>query len=131
MYNGIEGYWVEIPTRPSCYYPVEFNFEHLCWTEVVWSPRRGRWDVLCPTRNKYHCNIYQTDIVYCDQWGTIDRAEEESAPAPLEASTEQTTTEGKVGDQPDAKEAQQLQCINVTNYYRFLLLFSPSLNHFF
>ncbi|KAI9447210.1 hypothetical protein BJY52DRAFT_1228409 [Lactarius psammicola] len=103
------GYWVKIPTRPLRYYPVEFNFEHMCWTEVVWSPCRGRWDVLQPTGLEYWCNILRSEVTHRDQWGPIDGAESDSAPAPSEASEEVTTTEDDIGDWPDAEEAQQLQ----------------------
>ncbi|KAI9449531.1 hypothetical protein BJY52DRAFT_1227715 [Lactarius psammicola] len=110
--NSTTGYWVEIPTRPLRYYPVEFNFEHTCWTEVAWSPCRGRWDVLRPTGPEYRCNILQSKVTHRDQWGPIDGTESDSAPAPSDASEEATTTEDDIGDRPDAEEAQQLQRIN-------------------
>ncbi|KAI9437107.1 hypothetical protein BJY52DRAFT_1196649 [Lactarius psammicola] len=105
--NSTTGYWVKIPTRPSRYYPVEFNFEHTCWTEVAWSPHRGRWDVLRPTGPEYHCNILRSEVAHQDQWGPIDGAGDDSAPAPSEGSTEPTTTEDEVGDHLDMEEEQQ------------------------
>ena len=99
--NNVTGYWVDIPTRPSRVYPVEFNFEHTCWTEVAWSPCRERWDVLRTAGLEYGCNILRSEVVHRDQWGPIDGAEDDSAPAPSEGSTEQTTTEDEIGDRPD------------------------------
>ncbi|KAI9436502.1 hypothetical protein BJY52DRAFT_1230480 [Lactarius psammicola] len=61
---------------------------------------------------EYRCNIPQSEVVHRDQWGAINGAENDSAPAPSEGSTKPTTTEDKAGDHPDAEEAQQLQGIN-------------------
>src|SRR6266702_4444112 len=33
--RGSTGYFVNIPTRPSQYYPVEFNHIYLCWCEIT------------------------------------------------------------------------------------------------
>ncbi|KAI9441142.1 kinase-like domain-containing protein [Lactarius psammicola] len=56
---------------------------------------------------KYGCNILRSEVVHRDQWGPIDGAEDDSAPAPSEGSTEATTTEDEAGDRPDAEEEQQ------------------------
>ncbi|KAI9449202.1 hypothetical protein BJY52DRAFT_1227908 [Lactarius psammicola] len=84
----------------------------MCWTEVAWSPRRGRWDILRPMGPEYWCNIPQSEVVHRDQWGLIDGAEDDSAPAPSEGSTKPTTMEDEVGDHPDMEEVQQLRPIN-------------------
>ena len=47
-------------------------------------------------------------MVHQDQWGLIDGVEDDSAPAPSE-DTDQTTTEDKVGDRPDAEEERQIR----------------------
>ncbi|KAI9442068.1 hypothetical protein BJY52DRAFT_1194840 [Lactarius psammicola] len=56
---------------------------------------------------EYGCNILRSEVVHRDQWGPIDGAEDDSAPAPSEGSTEPTTTEDEAGDRPDAEEEQQ------------------------
>ncbi|KAH9162350.1 hypothetical protein EDB89DRAFT_1913312 [Lactarius sanguifluus] len=45
-YRGDEGYFINYTTGPIWYRPVEFNFEHVCWTEVTWNPIDNCWDIM-------------------------------------------------------------------------------------
>src|SRR6266702_3666362 len=47
--GGSTGYFVNIPTRPSQYYPVEFNHNFVCWTEITWNAPHNRWNIERPT----------------------------------------------------------------------------------
>ncbi len=73
------GYFVNIPTRPSQYYPVEFNHNFMCWMEITWNAPQHRWDVERPTRPDYHCDIFKDEVVTAGQVGPIDR---QSLPTP-------------------------------------------------
>ncbi len=69
---GSTGYFVNIPTRPLQYYPVEFNHNFVCWTEITWNAPQGRWDVIRPTGPDYHCDIFEDEVQTAGQVGPID-----------------------------------------------------------
>jgi len=80
---------VDVPTRPSQYYPVEFNFLHFCWCETTWSIPHQHWNITRPTRDEYQCNIFKDEVIYDGDQGPIDRQEDNDilqnpqTPAPL------------------------------------------------
>ena len=67
------GYFVNIPTRPAQYYPVEFNHDFVCWTEITWNAPNTRWDVIRPTGPDYRCDIFEDEVRTAGQVGQIDR----------------------------------------------------------
>ena len=65
--RGDTGYFIDDATRPSCFYPVEFNFAHACWVETTWNPIDRRWDVIRPLGPQYQCDIYEP-IPHVSEW---------------------------------------------------------------
>jgi len=61
-----------IPTRPAQYYPVEFNHNFVCWTEITWNAPQNRWDVERPTGPDYRCDIFEDEVRTAGQVGLID-----------------------------------------------------------
>ncbi|KAH9011279.1 hypothetical protein EDB85DRAFT_2160181 [Lactarius pseudohatsudake] len=91
MYFGVPTAY--IPTRPSCYYPVEFNFEHICWAKVAWNPPLQRWDVNRPAGPEFHCDIDRHEIPLREEWGRLDGQDTPSSQAvPADASESETDT---------------------------------------
>jgi len=70
--RGNTGYFVNIPTRPSQYYPVEFNHNFVCWTEITWNAPQNRWNVERPTGPDYCCDIFEDEVQTAGQVGPID-----------------------------------------------------------
>ncbi len=70
--RGSTGYFVNIPTRPAQYYPVEFNHNFVCWTEITWNAPQNRWDVIRPTGPDYRCNIFEDEVQTAGQVGPIN-----------------------------------------------------------
>ncbi len=58
--------------RPSQYYPVEFNHNFVCWTEITWNAPQNRWNVERPTGPDYRCNIFEDKVQMAGQVGPID-----------------------------------------------------------
>jgi len=67
------GYFINIPTRPAQYYPVEFNHDFVCWTEITWNAPQNRWDVVRPTGSDYRCDIFEDEVQTAGQVGPINR----------------------------------------------------------
>ncbi len=74
--GGNTGYYVDIPTRPSRYYPIEFNFPHFCWCEVTWSTSYQHWNVTRPVGDEYQCDIFENEVIYDGDQGPIDGQED-------------------------------------------------------
>jgi len=70
--RGSTGYFINIPTRPSQYYPVEFNHNFVCWTEITWNAPQNRWNVERPTGPDYCCDIFEDEVQTAGQVGPID-----------------------------------------------------------
>src|SRR6266702_2679161 len=70
--GGSTGYFVNIPTRPSQYYPVEFNHNFVCWTEITWNAPHNRWNIERPTGPDYCCDIFEDEVQTTGQVGPID-----------------------------------------------------------
>ncbi len=60
--RGSTGYFVNIPTRPSQYYPIEFNHNFVCWTEITWNAPNNRWNIERPTGPDYRCDIFEDEV---------------------------------------------------------------------
>ncbi|KAH9033276.1 hypothetical protein EDB85DRAFT_1890337 [Lactarius pseudohatsudake] len=99
-HNGVIGYFVDIPTRLSCYYPVEFNFDRICWVEVAWNPPLQRWDVNRPAGSEFCCDINR-------HWGQLNGQETPSSQAAPEATSESETDTGE-----DKSEEDHLSNVN-------------------
>ncbi len=120
--GGSTGYYVDIPTRPSRYYPVEFNFPHFCWCEVTWSTSQQRWNVTRPTGDEYRCNIFEDEVIYDGDQGPIDRQEDDNsilqnprtpAPSTIDGSERDTSEQGSAttGEPGDTTEESQLAAL--------------------
>ena len=82
--RGSTGYFVNIPTQPSQYYPVEFNHNFVCWTEITWNAPLNRWNIERPTGPNYQCDIFKDKVQTAGQVGPIDRQPSQTprTPAP-------------------------------------------------
>src|SRR6266704_2272538 len=60
--HGSTGYFINIPTRPSQYYPIKFNHNFVCWMEITWNAPLNRWDVVRPTGPDYRCDIFEDEV---------------------------------------------------------------------
>ena len=94
------GYFIDDPTRPYRFYPVEFNFAHACWVEVTWNPIDRRWDCICPLHPRYQCEIPHP-VPPVAEWGPLDGAEDtepqetEEAPPQAESDTTEDSEESE------------------------------------
>ncbi len=70
--RGSTGYFINIPSRPSQYYPIEFNHNFVCWTEISWNAPHNRWNVDRPTGPDYRCDIFEDKVQTAGQVGPID-----------------------------------------------------------
>ena len=86
-HRGETGYFVDFPTRPSRFYPVEFNFEHTCWC-ILATNNAGIRTVVRPTTRDYRCDILESEVVPQTRVGPIDGA----------AATSTTGDEGSGSD---------------------------------
>jgi len=94
--QGSTGYFVNIPTRPSQYYPVEFNHNFVCWTEITWNTPNHRWDVVQPAGPDYRCDIFEDEVQTAGQVGPIDGqpVPNPRTPAPSTEDEEERGSEG-------------------------------------
>ncbi len=76
------GYFINIPIRPSQYYPVEFNHNFVCWTEITWDTPRNRWNIERPAGLDYQCDIFEDEVQTAGQVGPIDGQPLPRTPAP-------------------------------------------------
>ncbi|KAH9040495.1 hypothetical protein EDB85DRAFT_2173781 [Lactarius pseudohatsudake] len=106
-HNGVIGYFVDIPTWPSRYYPVEFNFDHICWAKVAWNPPLQRWDVNRPAGSEFCCDINRREIPSREDWGRLDGQETPSSQAAPEAASESETD-----TEEDESEEDHLSNVN-------------------
>ncbi|KAI9436903.1 hypothetical protein H4582DRAFT_2077903 [Lactarius indigo] len=90
------GYFVEF-NGPNRFRPVEFNFEHLCWTEVTWNPIDHRWDIVRPAGRNYNCDIDARELNSRADYGPIDGQAQEHTDEGIsgeEASESQSPSRG-------------------------------------
>ena len=71
--QGSTGYFINIPTRPSQYYPVEFNHIYVCWCEITWNAPEAVWNVVRPAGPDYRCDIFEDEVQTSRNLGAIDR----------------------------------------------------------
>ncbi len=72
MVRGSTRYFVNIPTRPSQYYPVEFNHTYVCWCEITWNAPKAVWNIARPAGPDYHCDIFEDEVQTSGNVGAID-----------------------------------------------------------
>ncbi len=120
--RGSTGYYIDIPTRPSRHYPVEFNFPNFCWCEVTWSVFHQHWSVTRPTGDEYRCDIYENEVIRDGDQGPIDGQEENDSilqnprtPAPSTVedsdgneSEQELVTTGEPGDTTEESQLAAL-----------------------
>src|SRR6266581_5044366 len=70
--RGSTGYFVNIPTRPSQYYPVEFNHIYVCWCEITWNAPEAVWNIVWPAGLDYRCDIFEDEVQTTGNVGIID-----------------------------------------------------------
>src|SRR6266571_1900678 len=70
--QGSTRYFVNIPTRPSQYYPVEFNHIYMCWCKITWNAPEVVWNVVRPTGPDYRCDIFEDKVQTSGNLGAID-----------------------------------------------------------
>jgi len=70
--RGSTGYFVNIPTRLSQYYPVEFNHIYVCWCEITWNAPEAVWNVVQPAGPDYRCDIFEDEVQTTGNVGAID-----------------------------------------------------------
>ncbi len=70
--RGSTGYFVNIPTRPSQYYPVEFNHTYVCWCEITWNTPEAVWNMVRPAGPDYRCDIFEDEVQTSGNVGAID-----------------------------------------------------------
>ncbi|KAH9030777.1 hypothetical protein EDB85DRAFT_2146507 [Lactarius pseudohatsudake] len=120
-YRGDIGYFVDFASGPTRYRPVEFNFENVCWVEIMWNPIDNRWDVVRPAGRNFNCDIDARGLPNREQWGQIDgRPEEEPStseprtPAPSKTSREDDQTEADDEESEVAAVTQTAELLHIT-----------------
>jgi len=86
--RGNTGYFVNIPTRPNQYYPVEFNHIYVCWCEVTWNAPEAVWNIVRPTGPDYRCDIFEDEVRTAGNVGAID-----GHPLPTQRTPDPSTEE--------------------------------------
>jgi hypothetical protein len=99
--NGIERYYAKSNTpeesgEPDCWYPVEFNTEHLCWVEIHWIENLeigGHWQAFCIAREDLGLDITAQDTANQDQLECARRPQEMIDETPtMQTSTPSTNS---------------------------------------
>jgi hypothetical protein len=79
--NGVERYYAKshAPEESglAVWYPVEFNFEHICWVEVRWVEPitgEGHWQAFRITGEDLHLDITTNDVTEQDRIENEQRA---------------------------------------------------------
>ncbi len=85
--------------RPAQYYPVEFNHNFVCWTEVTWNAPNNRWDIVRPAGPDYQCDIFKDEVQTVGQVGLIDRQ-----PAPTPRTPVPSTEDEEEGGRSEGSE---------------------------
>ncbi len=93
--RGSTGYFVNIPTRPSQYYPVEFNHNFVCWTEITWNAPQNRWDVDRPAGPDYRCDIFEDEVRTAGQVGLIDGQQPPTPRTPAPSTEDEEEEDGR------------------------------------
>ena len=72
-YTGTEGYHTlsisDHNEEDHDLYPVEFNFDHLCWVEIRWN-QEGHWEAFRPAGTDLGCDIPISETrlgEYCEE----------------------------------------------------------------
>ncbi len=97
--QGSTGYFVNIPTRPHQYYPVEFNHTYLCWCEITWNAPEAVWNVVRPAGPDYRCDIFEDEVQTTGNVGAID-----GQPLPTPRTPDPSTTEEE--DEPGSERSE-------------------------
>ncbi len=101
--RGSTGYFVNIPTRPAQYYPVEFNHNFVCWTEITWNAPQNRWDVVRPTGPDYRCDIFEDEVRTAGQVGQIDGQQIPTPRTPAPSTEDEEEERGSKGSENTAE----------------------------
>jgi hypothetical protein len=83
--------------EPECWYPVEFNFEHLCWVEIHWIENLkigGHWQAFRIAGEDLRLDIMAQDAADQDQLDCIRTPQETVDETPTtQTSTPSTQSE--------------------------------------
>ena len=91
--RGSMGYFVNIPTRPSQYYPVVFNHIYVCWCKITWNAPEAVWNIVRPTGPDYRCDIFKDEVQIAGNVGPINR-QPPATPRTLAPSMDSREEEG-------------------------------------
>ncbi len=111
--RGSTGYFVNIPTRPDQYYPVEFNHSYLCWCEITWNAPEAVWNVVRPAGPDYRCDIFEDEIQTSGNVRAID-GQPPLAPRTPAPSTDSREEEGEQGSDQSEDTVESGQPGNTT-----------------
>src|SRR6266704_4452106 len=98
--RGSTGYFVNIPTRPSQYYPVEFNHIYMCWCEITWNAPEAVWNVVQPAGPDYRCDIFEDEVQTSGNIGAIDRQ------VPPTPRTPAPSTDSQGGEEQGSEQSE-------------------------
>src|SRR6266702_4978975 len=101
--RGSTGYFVNIPTRPSQYYPVEFNHTYVCWCEITWNAPENLWNVVRPAGPDYRCDIFEDEVRTGGNVGAID------GHVPPSPRTPAPSTDSREEDQESERSAETIE----------------------
>jgi len=111
--RGSTGYFVNIPTRPSQYYPVEFNHIYVCWCEITWNAPEAVWNVVQPAGPDYCCDIFEDEVQTSRNVGAIDGQIPPTPRTPAPSSDSQEEEEER-GSEPSEDTIESGQPGNTT-----------------
>jgi len=108
-HRGETGYFVDFPTRPDRYYPVEFDFTHTCWC-ILATNDAGVRTIVRPTTREYRCDILESEVVPTSRTGPIDGAPTRSTTDEEESQSEESTDRSEEDhlSQVNAEEEEEL-----------------------
>ena len=96
------GYFIDDPTRPYHFYPVEFHFTQACWVEITWNPIDRCWDVIHPLHPHYQCKIPHL-VPPTIEWGSLDGEEDTELQEPEELAPQQAPSD-------TTKDSEESEC---------------------
>jgi len=112
--GGSTGYFVNIPTRPSQYYPVEFNHTYVCWCEITWNAPEAVWNVVRPAGPDYRCDIFEDEVQTSGNVGAIDGHVPPTPRTPAPSTDSREEEEEERGSEPSEDTIESGQPGNTT-----------------
>ena len=95
-------YFIDNPTRPYLFYPIEFHFAQVFWVEITWNPIDRRWDAIHPLHPRYQCKIpYPVPPII--EWGPPDGEADTEPQEPEESAQQQAVSD-------TTEDSEELEC---------------------